>query len=656
MSLALFAGGLLLSVLGLVQVVGKEWDRFFGRTLGLVFALAASASALGAGVWVLAGGVLDRVVLAALPVVGSVSFGLDGLSAFFAALLGFVGVASSLYSFSYLKHYEAEGYSPARFCFLYNLFLLSMLLVISAQNALGFLVFWEIMALSSFFLVVFEHKKDGVEEAGFSYLVVAHVGTAALIVMFLVLAFGAGGSFDFSAILSAFSSGSFPQWLKDAVFLLALVGFGAKAGLMPAHVWLPQAHPAAPSNVSALMSGVMLKVAVYGLVRVLFGFLRVSDGAPLWWGLVLLGLGLVSSILGVLYALLEHDIKRLLAMHSIENIGIIFIGLGSSAVFFSAGNAALGALALFAALFHSLNHALFKSLLFLASGAVVQATGTRNIDELGGLAARMPVTAGLFLVGAMSIAALPPLNGFASEWLVFQALIGGLSQAKPVALASVFSILVLAATSALAVAAFVKAFGIPFLGVARSPHGMAARDPSRIALFSMVLLAAACVVAGLAPVAVAGLLAPVFSQLGLGSVSALELSATRLFSPVVAFWLVLGVAFAALLVWLARKKSGRASSVGPMWDCGIAKTTPHMQYTATGFSMPVLKVFDSVVDPLKKPNARGSRLFEALIFEPAEKLFLLVAPYSRKLQTGRAVHYLTYLMVTLVAVVVFALL
>jgi len=645
-SILLFAAGLASAVL--------FWRRSaFCKRASLGFSLAASLTLLVAGILALLGFQIAPTVFAVIPQLGSFGFGMDALSGFFAALVGFGGVSISIYSFSYIEEYGRKGYSIAKFAFLFNLFLLSMAAVVTAQNAFAFLVFWEFMALSSYYLVSFEHKEESAKNSGFTYLLMTHFGTACLIIMYLILAGGAGGSLNFGA----FANATYLSIAKAAVFLLALVGFGIKAGIMPFHIWLPIAHPRAPSNISALMSGVMLKTAIYGLVRVIFGFIAAGSAAPpMWWGILLLALGAVSAVLGVLYSLMEHDLKVLLAYHSIENIGIIVIGIGAAVLFSSVGLQVIAALALFAALYHTLNHSLFKSLLFTGAGAVIRSAGTANIDQLGGLIKKMPVTAPLFLVGAASIAALPPLNGFVSEWLTFMALLGGIGATAAVSFSSAAAIILLALTSALAVAAFVKAFGIPFLGAPRSKSVEAAKDPPMGMLVGMGMLALACIVMGIFPGVVARISIPILVQLKMSGAVGIIPTVDAL--PTLGIFAALLVIAALLLVFLRflKRNTKRVSrSVVSTWDCGIPGTNGTMQYTAKGFSMPVIRTFGFLVGPLGKGNAYGHQLFEAVLYHPLEMAFLTVSPWSRKLHTGKLMHYLLYLLITLIVVVGFAL-
>ncbi|MCX6769590.1 MAG: proton-conducting transporter membrane subunit [Candidatus Micrarchaeota archaeon] len=622
--------------------------------LGFGFAILGSLFALAAGVTALLGFGSEKIVLASLDYVGSLSISMVGLSAFFVSFIAFVGAATSVYSLSYVEEYTKKGYSVGRFGFLYNIFLLSMILVVAAQNALLFLILWEIMAISSYFLVTYEHKEKSVQSVGFTYLLIAHVGAAALALMFLALASGSG-SMDFAS----FHTAAYTPFIASAIFMLALFGFGSKCGIIPLHIWLPLAHPQAPSNVSALMSGVMLKTAIYGIVRVLFDFLGVANGTELWWGALILGLGIASSILGVLYSLLEHDIKRLLAYHSIENIGIIFIGIGASVLFSWAHQPALAALALFAALYHTLNHALFKSLLFLGAGSIIHATHERNIDEMGGLAKYMPFTAVLFFIGAASIAAIPPLNGFASEMLTFQALLGGIEPGAQTfnftSLALAVAVLGLALTSALAVGAFVKAFGIPFLGLPRSKHAHVRHDSPKTMILGMALLALACVAAGVFPGVLAQASANILESLNFGAASTTIVPAAQsLPNAAILLILLAGSALIAIYLWLASQK--KHHHVGETWGCGFPDGTAHMQYSAAGFAMPVTRAMDTWLNPLEKSTAYGSALFDSVIYAPIVRLYYYVAPHSAIFTTGRLNDYLMYLVVTLTLVLIYAIL
>ncbi|MBI1819389.1 MAG: hydrogenase 4 subunit B, partial [Nitrospirae bacterium] len=430
--------------------------------------------------------------LSTLPLL-SIQFRLDTLSSFFILVISLSGVPVSLYATGYVREFEGR-YPMGVLGSLYNAFLLSMILVIMADNGFLFLILWEVMSLVSYFLVVTEHEKAESRYAGFFYFVMTHVGTAFIMICFLLF-YQENGSFNFEAFRS--SGLVMPQAIQALVFLTALVGFGTKAGIVPLHVWLPYAHPAAPSHVSALMSGVMIKTAIYGLIRVYFDFL--GGQFPWWWGFTILVVGAVSALLGVMYALMEHDLKSLLAYHSVENIGIILLGIGAGMIFQSYGLSHLAALGLLAGLYHTINHAMFKGLLFLGAGSLLYSTHTRNMEEYGGLVRHMPWTAFFFLIGAVSISGLPPGNGFVSEWLIFQSLF--LSFQIPDLLMKIFlpiGAAMLALTGALAMACFAKAFGISFLAMPRSLHAKRAVEVSLVMRIGMGIMAAYCVILGLA--------------------------------------------------------------------------------------------------------------------------------------------------------------
>jgi hydrogenase-4 component B len=374
----------------------------------------------------------------------------------------------------------------------FNLLLLALGLQVIADNVITFLILWELVSLLAYLLVLTEHREPATIRAANWYMGISHISFAALLAAFLLLAGG-----DVTAAFDALRANAAALPQRDLIFLLALLGFGAKAGLIPLHVWLPMAHPVAPSHVSALMSGVVIKMGVYGFCRIV---LEILGAGPAWWGGLVLALGVASALFGVLYALMEHDLKRLLAYHSVENIGIIFIGIGAGLMFQSYGLLTLAVLGFIAALYHTLNHACFKGLLFLGAGSVLHATGTRNMEEMGGLIKRMPHTALAFLVGSASISALPPLNGFASEWLVFQTLLGGSRiPAPPVALMIPIAVALLALTGGLAMACFVKAFGITFLALPRSNAAEQAHECPASMQTGMGILAFACIALGLTP-------------------------------------------------------------------------------------------------------------------------------------------------------------
>ncbi len=604
-----------------------------------------------------------------------VSVRLDPLAALFGLLVSSVGFAISLYSIGYAPTYQRRK-NPGLLGVWFNLLLLATTAVFLADNVFFFLVAWEIMALSAYSLVSFEYEHDETRRAGVLFFVMSHLGTGCLILAFLLLATSAQSyAFaDFHALGNRMSPG-----MRNAAFLLFLAGFGIKAGVVPVHIWLPAAHPVAPSNVSALMSGVLIKTGIYGLTRIAFDFMGTP---PNWWGVTLLTLGTVSAVLGVLYALMEHDLKRLLAYHSIENIGIILMGLGASLMFLHTHHPVLAALALAAGLYHTVNHALFKALLFLGAGAVLHATGTRNMEDLGGLIRRMPWTAAFFLVGAVAISALPPLNGFVSEWLTYQALLHGFGTTGSL-IRLLFPVggAMLALTGALAAACFVKAFGITFLAQPRSAAAQQAHEAAWPMLAGQAVLAAACVVLGLFPVAMVALLDPLLAQFtgtplspavgasggwvlasgaaGGGTVSPVGLALTAA---------ALG-ALPLALRWIFAART--QTQVGPTWDCGLQGLTPRMEYTATGFSKPIRMIFKALFRPQRdvqreydfspyftktlRFESHVEEVFQTKFYRPLHASILHWSRRTRLLQAGSLQAYVIYVFAALLGLLLFTL-
>ena len=555
-------------------------------------ALAVCALCLAAALAALAeGAVAARWLPLGIPWIGT-HLRLDPLAAFFLAVVNLGGAAASLYALGYGRHEPA----PQRVLPFFPVFLAAMNLVVLADDAFTFLFAWELMSLASWALVMAHHRAEGTARAGYLYLVMAGFGT-----LCLLLALGILGDVDGSYAFAAIRTNNRPTWQQSVVLVLVLLGAGSKAGVVPLHVWLPLAHPAAPSHVSALMSGVMTKVAVYGLIRIIFDL----AGPPAWWwSILVLVIGATTAVMGVLYALMQHDLKRLLAYHTVENIGIIVIGLGLALAFQANRLAAGAALALTAALFHVFNHSLFKSLLFFGSGAVLNATRTRDMERQGGLIHRMPVTATTFLIGCAAISALPPLNGFVSEWLTFQAILDsprlpqwGLKFLVPAVGAA------LALSAALAAACFVKAFGITFLGRPRSAEAAAAREVDACSAAAMILLAALCVLAGVTPGLVVDALAPVAAELTGGSLprqaalpwlSLTPLSAER--SSYNGLVLLVFLAGTSTVIGLfVRRLASHTVRRAPAWDCGFPDPSPVTQYTAGSFAQPIRRVFGRTV-------------------------------------------------------------
>jgi len=647
----------LLALWGLLGLVGLLRPRSIGLVGRTLFPLGALCGATLA--------VVAALSLAAEPESAVLPVGLpdlpvhlrvDTLSRFFLFLLGSASAGISIFAAGYFR--RGEGTPPGLMCLQYHLFLASMGLVLLADDAYTFMVAWETMALSSYFLVTTQHGIPEIRRAGFLYLLMAHIGAIAILLAFGVLQ-GGSWQFTFNAMRGAHLA---PSWATVA-FLLALLGFGAKAGLVPMHVWLPEAHPAAPSPVSALMSGVMLKTAVYGVLRVTFDLLGQSQW---WWGLVPLALGLFSAFYGVVFAAVQTDMKRLLAYSSIENIGIIFTALGLAIVFHGVGMPSLEALALIALLYHSLNHAFIKSLLFLGTGAVLHSTGERNLGRLGGLIHRMPWVAWLTLVGALAMAGLPPLNGFVSEWLLLQAFL--FSQDVPRAFVNMLlpmGAAIVALAAALAGYVMVKFFGVIFLGQPRDPALERAHDADTLERIGLAWLALGCFALGLLPSHVVGALRFVSAQLTGATLSAptapwwlLVPLTGRQASYSALVFLVAVVAIVLLTLFAVGYFYHRRIRRAAPWDCGFARLDARMQDTAEGFGQPIRNIFQSffaiareVPTPFdRKPRYRiavTDRIWNVL-YEPLGPLVQRVANAFAWLQQGRIATYLLYSFMTLV--------
>jgi formate hydrogenlyase subunit 3/multisubunit Na+/H+ antiporter MnhD subunit len=655
----LLAAVLLLMVSGLLALMTGRFPRL-STAIGVAGAVAGCALGLVPALSAVIGGTTDAIQRSWDVPYGSFSVALDPLSAWFVVpILGLSGLAA-IYGAEYLEAYRDRTSFGAPW-FFFNLLVASMVLVVLARNGVLFLVAWEVMSLASYFLVTFEDQDKEVREAGRTYLVATHLGTAFLLPFFVLLG-GPGGSLDFDAIARAVTpSGG----TAGILFLLALVGFGAKAGFMPLHVWLPEAHPAAPSHVSAVMSGVMVKVGVYGLVRAL----TLLPEAPAWWGWLLIAIGIVSGIWGVLFALAQHDLKRLLAYHTVENLGIIALGLGIGLLGASSRSPVIAVLGVSGALLHVVNHALFKGLLFLGAGSVAHATGTRDLDLLGGLSKRMPVVAGAFIIGAVAIVGLPPLNGFASEFLIYLGAFRGEVFLGPApAVPCVLVLAALALIGGLAALCFTKVVGVVFLGEPRTERAAAAHPPGWRMVAPQVVLAAGCLVVGLTAPWIVEVLVPIaagVAHLRPESPSALVAGAIGpLFSVVGAAAGLLVVALALALLrrrLLARSQVGYAGT----WDCGYARPSARMQYTASSFVQPATTFFAPFLRTRRHLTAPvGLFPKEATLstetpdvcteslYRPAFGSLSRAAGRLRWLQHGRIHIYIMYIALTLVVLLV----
>jgi len=656
MRLLIFSGGLL-ALGGLAAILAAK-SRRWACLLGSATAALGCAVGLWPALHAALGAPAQSVHLA-WPLPGmSLALELDALSGFFLVPTLLICALAAIYGAGYLL----DSKKPVGLAWLsYNLLVLSMTLLMLARNGILFLLAWEVMSLASFFLVCFENDDPAAREAGWVYLIATHLGSAFLLALFVLMA-KASGSFDFAAwnLLPMTSARA------GLLFIFATVGFGTKAGFLPLHVWLPEAHPAAPSHVSAVMSGVMIKTGIYGLLR----FYLMLKTPPPWCGGLLVAIGLASGIVGVLFALAQHDLKRLLAYHSVENIGIISLGLGLGMLGVSWHCVPLAVLGFGGGLLHVLNHALFKGLLFLGAGSVLHATGARELDHLGGLLKRMPWTGTTFLVGAAAISGLPLLNGFVSEFLIylgsFKSLASGQSPAAPALLA----IAGLALIGGLASACFAKAFGIVFLGEPRTSHARHAHESGPAMTWPMTILSAACVAIGLLPWLVVRGMGPVIAAVtrlsGAEVGPVLGEAGSVLWAVTLAAGLLLG---AALLLALLRRGllSGRQVETAPTWDCGYALPTPRMQYTASSFAQPLLGFFWPVLRTRERqaglqglfPGASSwmtetRDTYREFLFEPLFTGVRRLLDRMRGLQQGRMQLYVLYVGLALVALIVWA--
>ena len=627
--------------------------------------LASSLTGVAALAVALGGPPLQGILLSHAASGFSFGYTLAPLSAWFLVVLAALAIPAAVYSIGYLSH----AVLPSRVAFVagaFNLLLGAVEAVFVADGVVGFLLAWELMTLATSALVATEHETAANRRAAYVYLAMSHVGTGCLVAGFLVLT-SLAGSAAFAAVLS----GSVTEGgLRDVLFVLFLVGFGVKGGVIPLHVWLPEAHPAAPSSVSALMSGVLITTGIYGLVRVcVFGL-----GVPRWdWGVAFIVLGSLSAVLGVLYALTQSDVKRLLAYSTIENSGIILLGLGSGMTALSSGRGELAAVGIVASLYHVLNHAVFKGLLFLGAGGVVMATGTRHIEEMGGLAKRMPWTAVFFLVGSAAISGLPLLNGFVSEWLLFQALLQGF-QATPTLSRLIYPVAgaLLALTSALAAACFVKAFGVTFLALPRGEGAAKAHESPWVMLLPQAFLAVMCVVLGLVPGFVLEGLRRVAASLpgvrpapemvrGMFAIAPGPGHFDHLAPPLVALAVLLAAGLAGALSLLARYAVRRV----PTWGCG-GELSARTEYTAAAFSKPLMLIFSAIYRPTREVQTVGETYFprevryraeieptfERFVYGPLTRGVLAVAERMKVIQAGSLHAYLAYVIALVLSLVV----
>jgi hydrogenase-4 component B len=602
----------------------------------------------------------------------NIVFYIDNLSAFFILTISALALIVSIYSIGYVSQFYGKrnvGYLG----FLYNLFIVSMLLVVTCGQVFYFVIVWELMSLISFFLVVYENEKKETQRAGIVYIIMTHCGTAFIIAAF-VLIFIFSGTADFSSV----DPTKIPNIIKSLIFIFSLIGFGTKAGIIPLHIWLPYAHPASPSNVSALMSGVMIKTAVFWLIRIVMCTLGPEYK---WWGELILIIGVLSTILGVAFALVELDIKKLLAYSSIENIGIIFIGLGLSIMAKASGNTLIAAFAFTAVILHVFNHSIFKGLLFLGAGSVHFAAKTKNIEKLGGLIKKMPYTAVFFLVGSLAVSAIPPFNGFVSEWIIYQSLFTSLGIVDNwVKLIIILTVAILAMAGAFAAYSFVKLFGISFLAKPRSKHAEDTCEVPRTMLTGMGLLSVLCLLIGVFPLILIKIIDKLnFDVLNIKIISNISGISSFILLPlklnnssVSTFGVILISAVIVSLLYFLIKimNKNTATRTYGTWDCGYIELNSRMEYTATAFSKPIRIVLRSIFKPQRELQVEEGvspyffnsakyvvsteSIFEKYLYDPLIKKIVNFARRTRlAIQTGSVHKYLIYMFIVLIVMFVY---
>jgi formate hydrogenlyase subunit 3/multisubunit Na+/H+ antiporter MnhD subunit len=638
------------------------------RVAGALCSLSGVAGAV-AGIVVLAGGARARVLWPEILPLAGLRFELDPLAALFVVVAGALIAVVAVYGVGYV---HGNGALESRsFQATFPLFCLTLILVPVAASVSTLLACWELMALTSLLLVAAEHRRSrAARDAAVWYGVMTHLGFVVLLIAFALFAGDVGGE-SFAAMRAG--AGDLSSSVSSTIFVLAVIGFGSKAGMVPFHVWLPRAHPEAPSHVSALMSAAMVSLGIYGIVRVGIDLL---GGGPRWWGLVVLALGAVSAVFGILHALVSSDLKRLLAYSTTENMGLVLIGVGAALLFAADGRQVLATVALSAALLHVVTHAAAKGLLFCGAGAVLHGTGTRDLDRLGGLMRRMPVTGAMFTVGALAIAALPPLSGFVSEWALLQSLVnGGSTDGQVLSVLLPLGVAVIALTTGLAAATFVKALGVGFLALPRSPEAEHAHDPAASMRVAMIILAGFCALLAFVPWfafeavgrAASGVGSPL--QLVDGTTVRLAGITTEISPLLIACWLVIGmvVVVAGLRLVHGRRRARLAEN----WGCGRVLQTARMEYTATSFAEPLERVFDDVLRPdrdVDVSHAAESRYFveairyhsetqdafERHLYEPMVHGLSVWGRFARKLQNGDVLRYLAYAFGALVVLLVVA--
>ncbi|NTW72629.1 MAG: formate hydrogenlyase [Eubacteriaceae bacterium] len=658
-------------IAGFSAVILSKWHKI-SNTASNILCMAASVFGIAASIDQLIsaqGPVILWKINSSIPLM-NFTMTVDNVSSFFILMLSILVFPVSLYSIGYLSHYYGKR-NVGLFNTLYSVFILSMILVFTASNTIFFFIAWEIMSVVSYFLVVFESEVEENRRAGTLYIIMTHLGAALMLIGFMIMY-----SFTNSFALNS-DSALIPEFYRNIIFLLLVIGFGTKAGVVPLHIWLPYAHPAAPSNVSALMSGIMIKTAVYGILRFIMIYLGVQNT---WWGILILVIGISSALIGVVYAFVENNIKKLLAFSSIENIGIIFIGLGICFIAISTKNETVAALALLASLFHAFNHTIFKGSLFLGAGSIHFSTHTKDMDQLGGLIKKIPIAALFILGGSLSISALVPFNGFIGEWLILQSIFAGIQPGNAgINILFILTVTALALAGALAAGTFIKFFGITFLGLPRSSHASEAQPIPMVMNAASGMLVLLCLVIGIFPAPFIQLISHAAFEItgvsvavnfkGSFLLTAFPLSVSgNVISPFSSLIIFLLSILAVLLIIrfiggkYAEKKYGT-------WDCGFEGLNSRMQYTATGFSKPVKIVFRMLFRPSRDLKITGDdtyhpesmeyimtteSIFEKYIYDPVLKFTERSSGViRRKLQTGSIHLYLIYMFAAILAAMLY---
>lgn len=593
------------------------------------------------------------------------SYSIDVLTAFFLIIITLVAMVVSIYTPEYVMKYKNNN-SLSYMGILLNVFLISLVGVVLAGNAFTFLIMWEVMSLLSFLLVIVEHEKPEVLQSGRLYLIMTHLGTGFIILAFLLMYFYTG-AIEFSQIKEL--QHMIPGMQKSVIFVFALIGFGMKAGLVPIHIWLPRAHPVAPSHISTLMSAVMIKTAIYGFIRIVFEFIGVQS---IWWGVTVLIVGMITAVYGILYGVVQKDIKQFLAYSSVENMGLIFMGLGASLIFVSLEMPVLASLALIAVLYHALNHALFKGLLFMGSGSVYYATGTKNLDQLGGLIRYLPQTAGLFLLGSLAIASFPPFNGFISKWLTFQSMIqlAFVNQGQmSLTLLGVIAATSLVFVGGLVALGFVKLFGITFLAQPRSSKVTQAVEVPLLMRLAMGILGVGIIVLGIFPgyfiYQISQVTQIFFPEAVLveAQVFQLDIIATQDAAASPALVLVILLIVIGLVLLGVRLLFGKSryEKIEP-WACGV-RVVPDMTYSGTSFTHPLLLIYNHLFGNTTQSYYQGNRIhlhiilrkvFDNYFYQPMIQAMVYLSRYVRRLQNGSIHTYLAYIFVSLIVLLLIA--